>query len=246
MPRLELRVVPPEGSKVAKTTVSVGSRMEAFALKKKVAEIVKMPVADLVLYFQNPEGQHSYRLSILNDEVNLGSQGVANKAAIVCQCASWDKLESKRGDSTYYLWSQNTKEVPENMRVQTCGEPKMLEGASGPPETPSVPHKPIFNYSWVDDSRREVKVYVTIDGEPVAVAAAGSQSDSLVESEFKDNSFRLSILGETATHVLAIEELEHPIAPQDCKVKISPGKRITVTLKKAKEDTIWYTLIKKN
>jgi len=48
-----------------------------------------------------------------------------------------------------------------------------------------------------------------------------------------------------ATHVLAFDELEFPIVPAECKVRISAGKRITITLVKAQEDVYWHTLFKR-
>merc|ERR1712039_33158 len=100
-----------------------------------------------------------------------------------------------------------------------------------PPQALKVPQRSITNYMWVDDSRREVKIYVEASEEPMAVAAAGNPRDALIQTEFKEQGFKVAVLGERATHVLAIDALEHAIVPAECKARVSTGKRITITLR---------------
>merc|ERR1712083_460659 len=72
-------------------------------------------------------------------------------------------------------------------------EPQLLskEKAS---ETSGLPQRTITKYSWVDESRREVKVYVDAAGEPDVMDAA--YKDRSVDIKFKDQSFCLTVTGD--------------------------------------------------
>lgn len=245
MPKFDLTVVPPDAQKAKSIQITwEGSYKDVLSLKRKIAEGVGSKADELALYFQNPSGPYSYRLQHLAEDSSLKELGLDTKATIVCQKTSSLKVISQKGvESPYYMWNDFSSKVPDDIRVQTAGEPKQLnKDKVAAPEATSVPKRFITNYSWVDDSRREVKIYVNADGEPDLVKAAGDDGTKL-EAKFAEQSFNITVPGEGVTHVFAIAELEHPIVPEGCKVKVSPGKRISITLAKAKEDTIWHTLL---
>lgn len=244
---IDLVVVPPaaigqEGA-VATKNVTIGKRSQVKDLRKAIAEAVgKVAYDELVLYFQNTSGPYSNRLRVLSDDANLKDNGVASGATIVCQTAVMEKTKSKGGDSLYYMWSANMPAVAEEQRIQPAGTPKKL-GQEDQQAPAAKPFRKIANYSWVDESRKQVKIYITSDEDPLAVAAAGSQEDNLVQPEFGQQSLKITVQGSSTTHVLEIEELEHGIVPDECKVKVSAGKKISITLKKAKDDQFWHSLV---
>lgn len=239
--QLDLLVVSSSGSQ---DLAPIGAFSEVYTLRSHIAGLLRKPGTDLVLFFQNKDGAHSLKPELLSAEQSLKYQGVHSGATIICQVANWDKPASKGAESAYYTWAANQKEVPADIRVQTGGEPMRLgmEAAEAPPAS-TLPRKDITNYSWVDESRRFVKIYITAEGEPAVVKAAGTAEQPLVQAEFKEQRLMVTIPGETATHVLAIDDLEHKIVPAECKVKVSAGKRLSVALKKAEEDSLWNTLV---
>merc|ERR1719401_874507 len=119
----------------------------------------------MTLFFQNTEGPNSQRLQLLDLGFSLMHQGVRSGATIVCQLAAWDPPTSKLGDSAYYAWSANQKAVPDEIRIQRCGPPVQLaqpvEAESGGEAAGRGPKRSMQNYSWVDESRRAVKVYIS-------------------------------------------------------------------------------------
>lgn len=250
MPSLSLDILPPPSSKdTASKSVKVWPRSTVYDLKQEVAKVLKIQrsqdLDELVLYFQNKEGHYSHRLQHLAeaDDDTLKDKGVADLATIACQLAAYDTHKSKL-DSIYDMWTADQKLVPDNIRFAKGGEPVSLgveKKAEG--DTTSIPHVRITNYSWVDDSRREVKVYVVADLEPAAVAAAGLKSTGEMEAVFKEQSFRVTIFGRDENFVLEVNELAFPIDPDACSAKLVFGKKITITLAKAEEDTIWHTLV---
>jgi len=247
---LELLVVAPSAvekeGKAQTKQVSVGLGTEVLALRKRIVEVFgEGSVDDLVLYFQNKSGPFSQSLKVLNNENNLHDNGVASGATIVCQTAHWEKLKSKGGDSVYYMWSANGPVIAEEHRVQTGGVPKKLAEEKQADSEGMLPIRKMVNYSWVDESRKLVKIYIYADGEPVAVAAAGNGEESQLRTEFGAQSLKISVLGASATYVLNIDELEHAVVPAECKVKVTPSKKIVLTLRKAKDDQLWHTLIKR-
>jgi hypothetical protein len=259
MPKFDLTVVPPDGHKAKNVKVAFDTEgeikqtpekspnkaesvhMSVLNLKAKVAKALGVKVDDLVLYFQNPSGPLSYRLQHLAEDLSLKALGVDTKATIKCQLKSYDNKDSKGVASPYYMWNDFSQNVPSEIRVQGAGEPKQLSKDKAEDAKATSPKSFITKYSWVDDSRREVKIYVDKAGEPAVVEAAGS--GGTLEAKFEEQSFCITVPGETMTYVFKIAELEYPIIPEECKVKVSRGKKISITLAKASEDTIWHTLL---
>jgi len=249
---LRLVVAPATGTGEQTQTpkfVSAGPFRDVKGLKDHVAKTFRVQVKDMTLFFQNQEGPRSQRLELLDDAYSLKQQGVRSGAAVVCQLAAWDPPVSKLGDSAYYAWSRAREAVPDEIRIQKCGPPVQL--ASHPSAAPGgaagagAPRSIIRNYSWVDESRRVVKVYISADGEPAAVAAAGGGGEGRIRATFQEQSFQVDVAGDNAAHSLSISALEHKISPEGCKVKVVEGKRIVVTLQKAKEDSLWNTLVRR-
>jgi len=252
VPDIKLLVIPAfhdkslEEQKAAAKFLSVGPSCDVPGLKKQISKAFSVQVTDMTLYFRNQEGPHSQRLEILDEGYSLKLQGVSQGALIVCQLAAWDRPRSKLGESAYYMWAANQPAVPDEIRVQKCGAPVQLGVATGETQDAAkMRQRSIQNYSWVDESRRQVKIYIDAESDPLAVAAAGAGEASRVQPVFQASSLRVDIIGENATSTLAIKELEHTIIPEECKVKVSVGKRITISLRKEKEDSLWNTLIRR-
>mmetsp|Transcript_121766 Transcript_121766/g.271912 ORF Transcript_121766/g.271912 Transcript_121766/m.271912 type:complete len:251 (-) Transcript_121766:115-867(-) len=249
MVQLDLHVVPPPGEAKggAPKKITVRSSLGVHALKVKIVQdkIVDVPLKDLVVFFQNKDGPFSQRLTHLLEESNLKNEAVSDGAMIVCQRATYDKKVSKGTDSGYYTWAENIPDVPQDLRIQLGGAPKLLSQDKADTAASSPPFRTIAKYTWVDESRQKVKVYISAEDEPAPVAAAGSEADDSLKVEFGERSLKVTVFGEMATHVLSFDELEHPIVPAECKARITEGKRITITLKKAQEDVYWHTLFKR-
>jgi len=249
MVQLDLHVVPPPGESKggAPKKITARSSLGVHALKLKIVQdkLVDVPLKDLVVFFQNKEGPFSQRLTHLQEDSTLKNEAVMDGAMLVCQRAVYDKKVSKGIDSSYYTWVENIPEVPQDLRIQTGGAPKLLSQEKSEPAGPSPPFRTIAKYTWSDESRQKVKIYISADDEPAPVAAAGTEADDSLKAEFGEQSLRVTVLGEMATHELKFDELEYPIIPAECKVRIVPGKRIVITLMKAQEDLYWHTLFKR-
>jgi len=249
---LTLVVVPAAGSDESAATpeakvITVGPECNLQNLKRHIAGQVQAPVTDMTLFFQNRDGPHSQRLTILDDDYSLKHQGVTTGATIVCQLAAWNRPTSKLGESSYYMWAANEKAVPDDIRVQKCGAPVQLKVESASDAAAlHLPVRRLQKYAWSDDSRRTVKVYINADAEPAALNAAGKAGESRLEVDFGERSLHLKIHGDTATYELAIDHLEHAIVPGESKAKLVAGKRIVLSLRKAKEDSLWNTLVRRH
>jgi len=244
---LKILVVPAQGSQdeVDARYLSAGPFCDVLGLKKHIAQAFGIQVKDMCLFFRNPSGLHSQRLELLDDEFSLKYQGVATGATIICQVAAWDRPISKLGDSAYYMWSTNSPAVPDSIRVQHGGAPVKLDVPSQDLSSgvDDLTRTMIKNYRWSDVSRREVKIYISAEQEAAAVAAAGSESDDRVRARFGEQRLQVDVRSATNLFTLEIACLEHKIVPAECKVKVVANKRIVVTLLKAKEDSLWNTLV---
>lgn len=200
---------------------------------------------DMTLFFKNREGSYSQELKILEDDLTLKCQGVQPGALIVCQLADWDPRVSKLGSSTYYMWAADEKVVPESIRLQLEGPPVRLKQDAPVAVKDTRIVKKIMKFSWIDESRHRVKLYIDVKDEPDAVIAAGGDDEGVLETEFGEDSVQLRVNSTGSSHVFAINALEHQIVPADCKATVKFGKRITVTLVKKKKDALWNTLYRR-
>ncbi|CAJ1365454.1 unnamed protein product [Effrenium voratum] len=89
---------------------------------------------------------------------------------------------------------------------------------------------PIDKYSWTDEGA-VVKVYVNESANPAAIAAAGDGRGSALQVDFQARGFVLTV-GQSPAFQLRVRGLLQEVLPESCKVRLSAGKRITVSLAK--------------
>merc|ERR1712150_63215 len=99
-------------------------------------------------------------------------------------------------------------------------------------------------YSWGDEGGT-VKIYITETSNAEAIAAAKDGKGDQVKVDFKARSFTLTVHGDGQCFMLALRGLFREVIPERCKVRVSQGKRITVTLAKRSEQEPWATLAEK-
>ena len=99
-----------------------------------------------------------------------------------------------------------------------------------------------MNYAWGDE-QAAVKVYISADAEPEALAAAGDGNAGEVEVSFQPKALKLRVHAEKLDWVLELDPLYYEILPEECKFRVSASKRITLTIKK-KEAYTWLKLLK--
>jgi len=166
---------------------------------------------------------------------------------------------NNKGDTSYYFAHSKKCELSEEQRIVSGGSPlKISEGygqalseVDRPPaaeymfedeEAPGRPRKAIKNYAWGDE-KEVVKIYISQDSEPDAIEAASDAKDGQVEVKFLEKALRLIVHGEKLDHVLLLENIYYETIPADNKFRVSPNKRITLSLKK-KEPFTWLKLLK--
>mmetsp|Transcript_15433 Transcript_15433/g.46302 ORF Transcript_15433/g.46302 Transcript_15433/m.46302 type:complete len:282 (-) Transcript_15433:117-962(-) len=164
-----------------------------------------------------------------------------------------------KGETSYYFSHSKQSEVPEEHRVVSGGAPaKFRETEELLPEPKSMARRPILgagetdvnarserpisHYAWGDE-KDFVKIYVSADAEKEVIAAAGDGKSSQVEVKWLPRSLKLQVHGEKFDHVLELERIYYEVVPEECKFRVSEGKRITLSLKK-KENFTWLKLIK--
>eukprot|EP00434_Breviolum_minutum_P009105 symbB.v1.2.008020.t1/scaffold498.1/size458234/12 len=78
-----------------------------------------------------------------------------------------------------------------------------------------------------------IKVYIIESSNAAAIAAAGDGSQSRLQVDFQQRSFTLTVRPQDgASFQLRLLGLLHQVVPEKCKVRLSPGKRITLSLAK--------------
>lgn len=163
-----------------------------------------------------------------------------------------------KGDASYYFAHGRKCDITEEQRIVSGGEPQMIaQGeeqvlSNSDPSHPGStnfdfedsgrPRKAIKSYAWGDE-REVVKIYISKDGEPEAIQAAGDGKDGEVEVQFLQKSIRLVVHGKQHDLVLLLERIYYEIVPEECSFRVSLNKRISLTLKK-KEAFTWLKLLK--
>ncbi|CAL1168882.1 unnamed protein product [Cladocopium goreaui] len=99
---------------------------------------------------------------------------------------------------------------------------------------------PIEKYSWTDEGE-VLKVYISESSNPAAVAAAGS-AGCLLSVDFQPRGFTLTVRSDGPQFQLRILGLLQEVLPEKCKVRLSVGKRITLSLAKKDPKTAWSAL----
>jgi hypothetical protein len=151
------------------------------------------------------------------------------------------------GSNSYYYAHSKSKEfvVPENAKV--VEGPGIITGGSpvkigdGEPVQPSTIRRKIEKYSWCDD---DSKVRVYIDDPHILPHIV--ENDSNVSCKFNHRSLIVEV-NASNVHRFAfdIHELNEEIDPISSSFKVSPGKRITITMVKKNPETKWYSLKRK-
>ena len=153
-----------------------------------------------------------------------------------------DSIKTYGSNSYYYAHSRKIEIPADAIKVEgeglvTGGNPVLLKVGAVNEQVKPVGKRLTF-YSWAD-SGESVKIYIE-DADWLRKAEVEA-----VETEFSTKSFILrASVGDDLT-TFAIENLEEEIDPNGCFVRLSPGKRYTITLKKVKGTRTWYSL-KKN
>lgn len=236
---LSLKIYPPDGGDAVSMTVSKLST--GGMLKQRVQYIARAMPEDQVLRFRNDaEGAEEV---VVDDDTTLEVQGVQSGAVITIEqvkaapCSASQNSISKHGKLSYYHTYREDPRFSAEQSVQKGGEPVRLE-ASASIESDIR----IVKYTWADDAKN-VKVFVDAEEEPRAVKAAGDGKGSRVNPDFQEQGFRVAIQDEGRRFVLEVPKLYEKISPKDCKVRVSEGKRITVTLRKQDTEHTWYMLL---
>lgn len=166
----------------------------------------------------------------------------------------------RKGDASYYhAHRRKGDELPEEMRIAAGGPPRKMGESSEPLPEPvapgklpmaredgslgeSRPERRILSYAWGDE-KDCVKVYVSAEQDPEAVAAAGDGKSGEVEVTWAARSLKLRIHTDKFDWVLELERIYYEIVPDECRFRVSQGKRVTLSLKK-KESFTWLKLLK--
>lgn len=172
-----------------------------------------------------------------------------------------NKSIASKGDASYYHAHKRGggAALPEEHRIVSGGEPEKLgekffvpleekkslkqqmDEQEGRKDTNRA-EKPIRNYSWGDE-KAYIKIYVSADNEPDAIAAAGDGKDGKVDVKWGPKYLKLRVPTEKHDLVLELDRIYYEILPEECKFRVSANKRITLTLKK-KENYTWLKLLK--
>jgi hypothetical protein len=147
--------------------------------------------------------------------------------------------QTTKGKNSYYYAHTRDFEVPEDAKVVegpgliTGGPPVLLEsgGASKPSTPPTVPMR---NYAW---SEEDGTVKVSVDG---ADGALATEENTTVD--FQPDHFVCTVTLQGKVMQLKVY-LKKNIVPDQCKLRISKGKGIRLTLQKTEKGK-WYDLVK--
>eukprot|EP00913_Durusdinium_trenchii_P028135 g26379.t1 len=206
-PPLTLYAVVPSGRGHCKELELTAKPAEhGMDIKKKIEQACNIPVDDMELFIKNPSEGSTNKW--LKDDASLESEQIEDCAVITVgvhgtgsgqshvdedelpQTAVENSIAAK-GDTSYYFAHSRKMDVPEEHRIVSGGSPQKLgevEALSEPvpkktlasDDQPSRPERAILNYAWGDE-QAAVKVYISADAEPEALAAAGDGNAGEVE-----------------------------------------------------------------
>lgn len=166
---------------------------------------------------------------------------------------------ASKGDSSYYHAHSRPMTLPEEHRIVSGGEPEKLTGTlekeleerktmkqqiaenEGRKDATRA-ERPIRNYSWGDE-KETIKIYISKDNEPEAIAAAEDGKDGKVEVQWGPRYLKLTVKAEKHDLVLELDRIYYDIIPEQSYHRVSQNKRISLTLKK-KENYTWLKLLK--
>ncbi|CAE8694301.1 unnamed protein product [Polarella glacialis] len=232
------------------TALPVCSSLTGQELKERIRETLDISVdASLLLFFQN--GSRNAAKSLVEDAATLAAQGFQDGASVTVKADAQEvKPQSsalrhsirENGTSSYYYAHANEKELPPEVRYAYGGAPTKMSEEQAPEVTKALPVQSMAKYSWADEGEF-VCIYISVEGEPEAVQAAGDGKAGQVQVEFGQRSVDLQILASEREFRLAFRELEGEIVPEECKNRVSAGKRVTLKLKK-KNQVTWTRLVR--
>lgn len=234
---LGLKVIPPDGGPAV--PMSVDKVCTGLMLKERVQYITKALPEDQSLFFQAVSAAEQIQV---DDDTTLEVQGVRDGAEITVSRARTAPASSsgysiaRHGRLSYYHSHRTDPRFDSGQDVQAGGQPVRLEVSGGIANVVRID-----KYTWADDGKA-VKVFIEAEQDPRALKAAGDGRSGKVDATFQEGAFRLTVTDETRTFVLNVPKLHREIAPQECKVRVSEGKRITVTLKKREPEWTWFAL----
>jgi len=268
-----LVIVPAGGGDCREFDLFASSQDTGEKLKKKIEKACGIPADDMELFVKNAapdakqawvvedqslQDQHILDSAIITVGVH-GMRGQTSFAAVeedgeIPRDAVQNSIYAK-GDSSYYFAHTRKSDVPEEHRIVSGGAPQKLAESQTLPEPISGhrqlrmeedetqrPERHISNYAWGDE-KEVVKIYISADSEPEIVGLAKDGKSGEVQVKWESKRLKLRVHAEKLDYVLELERLYYEIMPGDCKFRVSPNKRITLTLKK-KDAHTWLKLLK--
>jgi len=249
--QIGLKVIPPKGGQPSPVAADVG--MTGKDLKDLVQDIAKAAPETLLLFFQN--GSRNAAKVAVDDAKTLAEQGIEDDATITIRVneaevspgqSALRQSIAKSGGSSYYYAHANEKALPSEHRYVYGGAPAKLDDKTAEEaavaQQESAPAVPISKYSWADEGDF-VCIYVSAEAEGEALAAAGDGKGGQVSAEFGVKTVELRIKASPRDFALVLRNLENELVPEECKHRVSAGKRVTLKLRKRRQVT-WSRLVK--
>lgn len=244
---LHLTLLAPKGPEVLK----LEPKSTGADLKLRVQEAMDVDPASQLLFFQN--GSRNAAKVAIDDAKTLEEQGLVDDATITVKINQSEvKPENsvlrqsiqKNGGSSYYYAHANEKDLPPELRYVYGGAPAKLAEAEAEDKikADAPPAQAITKYSWADEGEF-VCVYIAADAEAEAVEAAKDGKGGEVKVVFEPKAVELRISREDKDFALVLRTLENEIDPDNSKHRVSAGKRVTLKLKKKRQNT-WTRLMR--
>lgn len=243
---LHLTLVPPKGASHAELTMDPAATGQD--LKLRVQEVTGVAPESQLLFFQN--GSRNAAKTVVDSSLTLAAQGIEDAATITlrlneeCVLPENSVLRQsirKNGGSSYYYAHANESALPPEHRYVYGGAPAKLGEADPQIALQQAAHA-IKKYSWADEGDF-VCIYIDAEAEAEAVKEAADGRNGEVKVEFGPKSVELRIQRDAREFAFILRNLENEVVPEDCKHRISAGKRITLKLKKKRQGT-WTRLVK--
>eukprot|EP00928_Gymnodinium_smaydae_P016679 TRINITY_DN16298_c0_g1_i2.p2 TRINITY_DN16298_c0_g1~~TRINITY_DN16298_c0_g1_i2.p2 ORF type:complete len:254 (+),score=68.82 TRINITY_DN16298_c0_g1_i2:65-826(+) len=241
-PTLRLAVVG-KGGQLQDVEVDAEATGQDLKEQVRLALDLQAPISSLAVSFQN--GSRNAAKVLIADERSLAEQGLEDGVRLTVKDSSLEVAPAdsvlrqsiaRNGGQSYYYAHANEKDLPPEHRYVYGGEPAKLAQADASCAEAAMEAVPqaIVQFAWADEGDF-VCVYVSAEGESEALAAARDGKSGEVEVRFEPRFAELRVKGSSKVYALALRDLEGDIVPEQCKHRVSAGKRITLKLRKAKE-----------
>jgi hypothetical protein len=155
-------------------------------------------------------------------------------------------IRSKKDLSYYYahekrkLVSKPPPDAPREATVRGPPIPLRPQGQNmrqSPFGTDVLKYKTITAYSWEDTNKTIVKVSISFDG-------VGALGQDAVKCNFGVRQFEVLIHGATEQWRFACSKTHAEMDPAECSFAVRKD-RVTLKLRKAKDEEVWFDLFKK-